>query len=185
MAILHKLATAALAVAVVTAPVSPALARDRSYGNGSWGNWGNWGGYGHGWRHRHHDDIDAGDVIAGVAVVGILAAVLASASKNRQVRQDRDPDRQDSAGRQGNIDSENEAIDACARATETQAGERASVRDINQVDRNADGWDIEGTVEERSGWRDSDDVRTHRFTCSVRYGKVEQVYIDSDSIALN
>lgn len=177
MANLRKCVAGAVALALVSTSATPVLARDRGYGG--WGQWGGWGGYGKGWHRRHHDDIDAGDVIAGIAVIGILAAVLSSAGKSKRARDGVDP------AVQGKIESENEAVDACARATEAKAGDRASVRDIDQVDRNADGWDVEGTVEERTGWRDNDPSRLRRFTCSVRFGAVDHVYIDRGDVALN
>ena len=126
------------------------------------------------WRHRHHD-VDAGDVIAGVAVVGILAAILSSSSRKKA-----------ETGRTGGgITSQDAAVDACAQATEAQAGDRASVGDITQVDQTDDGWDVEGVVDERGEARDDSDTDRRRFTCSVRNGSVQNVYIESDSIALN
>ncbi len=60
-AVLASLASLALAA-------TPALARDR------------WGGWGGGWG-RHHDRVDAGDVLAGVLIIGGIAAVASAASK--------------------------------------------------------------------------------------------------------
>lgn len=139
-------------------------------------------GYGRGYGRRHwrgRDRVDAGDVIAGIAVIGAIAAIASSASKAKQRRQGADGDYR----REGRIVSEDQAVDSCAMAAEDQAGRAASVRDITQVDRTSDGWDVEGTIEERGDWR-AKDAERRRFTCSVRFGAVEHVYIDTDAVAL-
>ena len=173
MVSMRKLTTGAVAAAVLVTSATPAFA---GWGNGGYGGYNGYDGYG-GHHHRHHDHVDGGDVVAGVIVVGILAAILASSSKKKH-----DRDGGYNAPR-GNITSEDAAVDACAIATEAQAGQRASVRDITQVDRNADGFEVEGVVEQRAGWRNNRDTERRRFTCSVRYGAVDHVYIDTDSIA--
>lgn len=167
---LRKLATGAFAAAFLVTSSAPAFARHRDYG------------YGHHWKHRHHDRVDAGNVIAGVAVVGILAAILSSSAKKKR---EREAGRDDYPEQRGNITSEEAAVDACVVATEAQAGERASVRDINQVDRNADGWDVEGVVQKRIEWRNTRETERRRFTCSIRFGAVQDIYIDTDTIAFN
>jgi hypothetical protein len=166
-----------LAAAMLATAATPAFA-DRGYGRG---------GYGYG---RHHDRIDAGDVIAGIAVVGIIAAIASAASKPKQPRYPTSADQRypqnDDRGTQqvrGSINSENAAVDACAAAAEDRGGQTASVREITAVDANRDGWEVEGVVEQRSGWRDRSAQRK-RFTCSVRFGAVETVYIDTDAVAL-
>lgn len=170
MVSLRKLATGMVASAVLITSSAPALARHRDYG------------YGYGWKHRHRDRVDAGDVIAGVAVVGILAAILSSSAKKKR---ERETGRDEYPRQRGNITSEEAAVDACVDATEAQAGDRASVRDIDQVDRNADGWDVEGVVQKRIEWRNTRETERRRFTCSIRFGAVQDVYIDTDTIAFN
>lgn len=161
---LRKLTAGIIATAMLFGSTAPAFARDYDRG---------WGHGHHGWRH--HDHVDAGDVIAGVAVIGILAAILSSSGKKRH----------DTSRSDGNITSEDAAVDACAQAAEAQAGTKASVRDITQVDRIADGWDIEGIVEQRTEWRNDSDTERRRFTCSVRYGAVQNIAIDTDTVAFN
>ncbi len=164
MAIQRNLTAGIVAAALVSGSITPALARgyDR--------------GWGHGHRRWHHrDHVDAGDVIAGAAVIGILAAILSSSGKKKR----------DTARRDGDINSEDAAVDACAQATEAQAGDKASVRDITQVDRNGDGWDVEGIVEQRTEWRDNSDTARRRFTCTIRYGAVQNVTIDTGAVAFN
>ena len=177
MVSLRKLTTGAVAAAVLITSATPAFARHRNYGYNGYNGYG-----GHGWHRRHRDNIDAGDVIAGVAVVGILAAILSSSAKKKR---ERETGRSDSPQQRGNINNEDAAVDACVTATESQFGDRASVRDINAVDRTADGWDVEGVVQKRSSeGRDYRSTEQRRFTCSIRYGAVDNVYIDTDSIAL-
>ena len=173
---IRKLMSGIASVAILVTSTSPAFARHGNYGYG-YGN--GYGGYG--WRHRHRDRVDAGDVIAGVAIVGILAAVLSSSAKKKR---ERETGQNGYPEQRGNINSEDAAVDACVIAAETQFGDRASVRDINAVDRTADGWDVEGVVQKRGNWRDKRNQEQRRFTCSVRYGAIDNVYIDTDSIAL-
>jgi hypothetical protein len=164
MAIRRKLTAGIVAAALLSGSITPAFARDYDRG------------WGHGRHHwHHHDHVDAGDVIAGVAVIGILAAILSSSGKKKR----------NATRRDGGIDSEDAAVDACAQAAEAQAGDKASVRDITQVNSSTDGWDVEGIVEQRSDWRDDGDTERRHFTCVVRYGEVQNVTIDSNSVAFN
>ena len=173
---MRKLMTSAGSAAVLVTSATPAFA---GWGNGGYGGYGGYGG--HGWHRRHRDHVDAGDVIAGVAIVGILAAVLSSSAKKKR---ERETGQNGYPEQRGNINSEDAAVDACVIAAETQFGNRSSVRDINAVDRTADGWDVEGVVQKRGNWRENRNLEQRRFTCSVRYGAIDNVFIDTDSIAL-
>lgn len=203
---MRKILGAGVAVAMLATATTPAMAG--SYGSISIGSgWGSHGGgigyglgygrgYGRGWgRHRGHDRVSAGDVIGAIAVIGVIAAVASAASKAKNTsrrdrdddrypeRTDRSDDRRDDSRRSGDIRNEEQAVDACATAAEERAGQTASVRDITTVRPSQDGWDVEGVVEQRDGWRDrSADKR--RFTCSIRFGSVENVYIESGVVAL-
>jgi hypothetical protein len=183
MRMMRFLGGGAAAAAMMVSSVSPAMA---GWGGGFGGGYGNsWGG-----EHRHHDHDDAGAIIGAIAVVGVIAAIAAAASSSKTRTTQRYPsndgyperhdgDRQSS---RGTINSENAAVDACAVAVEQRGGQTASVRDIRDVRQSRDGWDVEGTIEQRSGWRDRSPTR-HPFTCSVRYGEVDSIYIDSNSLA--
>lgn len=198
MGIMRKWTAAGVAVALLGTTATPAMAG--GYGSISIGSgYGNVGyglGYGRGWggRRHHRDRVDTGDVIGAIAVIGVIAAIASAANKAKGTtrrdrdedrypeRSDRRDDRRDDSRRLSNIANEDQAVDACAIAAEERAGQTASVRDITNVKRSNDGWDVEGVVEERDSWRDrSADKR--RFTCSVRYGAVETVYIESDKVA--
>ena len=56
--------------AALSLAATPALARD-------WG----WGGH-----HRHRDRVDAGDIIAGVLILGGIAAIASAASRYSRSR---------------------------------------------------------------------------------------------------
>jgi hypothetical protein len=118
--------------------------------------------------------------------------VLSSASKkskrNRDTRADyprddgRYPDNRDE--RRGSIATEDQAVDACAVAAEEKTGRSSSVRDISNVRRSDDGWDVEGVIESRDNWRDRA-ASKRKFTCSVRLGAVDNVYVEDRSIAFS
>lgn len=79
------------------------------------------------------------------------------------------------------IATEDEAVDACALAAEQRGyddGYRAVVRDIQGVDRRAGGWDVDGVLDARRGWRERPD--SWGFRCSVRDGQIVAVDIGQD-----
>ena len=189
MGLVRTSLSTAIVAALLATSVTPAFA-NRGYGGGY--GYGGYDGYGGG-RHRgrHHNRVDAGDVIAGIAIFGVIAAIASAASKSKS--QKRYPDSADNNYPQndqraqnpqrGSINTENAAVDACATAAEDRGGQSASVREITTVSANGDGWDVEGVIEQRDGWRDRS-ADKKRFTCSVRYGAVDGVYIDKDAVAL-
>ncbi len=150
-----------LATAMLATSVTPAMAQSYSsygYNNG-------YGDRGYNRHRRHNRGVSAGDVIAGVAIIGVLAAIAGAASKSSN-RND---------GYRGNINSEDRAADACATRFEQRYGNSARVRNIDDVQRTRDGYEVRGTVETN----DRDDRDTQRFSCTVRYGQVEDVRIES------
>lgn len=146
-----------------------------------------------GHRGRHHDGINAGEVIAGAIVIGGLAAILSGGNNGRYDRRDRDYDRYDS-----NYDGydwdryggSREAIQRCINAVERRGGGRndIDVRRVTGVDRIRAGYRITGTVaaDYNDRWGrdryDRDDRYDRqryddrgRFSCTVRYGRVDDV----------
>lgn len=151
-----------------------------------------YGGWGGGWGHRHHDrGIDGGDVLAGLLVIGGIAAIATAASnKNKQNREadyrypdNRSPDRDDRAGDGGyqtppsgygndrnerdygasdrNLDG---AVDNCV--AEVERG-NTRVDSIENVGRDGDGWRVEGRADNRD------------FSCAVdRDGRIRGVTVD-------
>ncbi|MXO85587.1 hypothetical protein GRI38_06040 [Altererythrobacter aurantiacus] len=115
-----------------------------------------------GHRHRYRDRyyhrrnrVDAGDVIAGVAILGTIAAIASAVRKDRnervyrerdvRYRDWREPGYEDSRGLDG-------AAELCVREIERDA----RVSDVNAVERNATGWIVRGTLFDGSD-----------FTCSI------------------
>ena len=108
-------------------------------------------------RHRHwrrdRNDIDAGDVVAGVVILGAIAAI-AGAAKNRRDRDpygDRYPRRGDDFGYRtpGGYDrSDGRGID---RAVDMCVGEvergRERVGSVDSAARSGDGWHVSGELE--------------------------------------
>lgn len=156
------------------------------------------GRYGYGYGYRHHDDIDAGDVIAVVAVVAGVAA-LASAARDRNRDRGYDnggwddggwdrrsnrgwDDRRGSSGRDSSSRDRREdiAIGECRAEAERQArtyGTSASLRDIYDVDSQGNAVRIRGLVEiarsEAVPGGTERRLTTEPFTCVVRGGLVE------------
>jgi hypothetical protein len=162
-------AAAAAIAAALSLTATPALAR------GGWGD-----------RHHHRGNgVDAGDVFAGLLVIGGIAAIASAASKNKQSRDAdyRYPDsdvpadpapapsvdygasRDDrTAGdygyRAGNLDG---VVDRCVG--EVEQGQ-ARVDSVDSVNRDGEGWRVEGRADGRD------------FTCSVdRDGNVRDIDI--------
>ncbi|WP_022683288.1 hypothetical protein [Sphingobium bisphenolivorans] len=77
------------------------------------------------------------------------------------------------------LDSESEhAVNDCAVAARDEAereGGYAEVRQVQAPRETRNGYDVEGDVEVRSGWR-AQDERARHFTCSVQNGRVAEVY---------
>ncbi len=103
-----------------------------------------------GWRRhrRHRGGVDAGDVIAGVAVLGAIAVLASSASNNRD--RDRDRRREDVRYREpaprqaswgsGGIDR---AVDMCVSQVERG---RDRVESVDNAGRDSSGWNVSGSL---------------------------------------
>lgn len=165
------------ATAALSMVATPAMARG-----------GGWGGRHY---HRHHDGIDGGDVLAGLLIIGGIAAIASAASKADKERREREyrypdnndreasrgygdpaPDRgssrdHDGTGRAG-PDGISAAVDACAN--EVERGDRG-IDSIESVEREGEGWRVEGRV---NGGRD--------FACSVSdSGRIRSVTVDGQA----
>ena len=163
-----RAASALAAAAALSLTATPAMAR--------------------GWHRHHRDGIDAGDVLAGVLILGGIAAIASAASKSSRERQARADDRyrdsrdyrddnaryvppvddrsQDYSDRPGSnwrsglsVDG---AVDACVG--EVEQGDR-SIDSVETVNREGDGWRVSGRMR---GGRD--------FACSIDgQGRVRSV----------
>ena len=162
--------TAALAsAAVFSLAASPAFAQGWGGGwNSDWG--GDWG------HHRNH--VDAGDVLAGILIIGGIAAIASAASKNKRDRRDDDRrypgdyprERSNGYGndndqqwqQNGGVDN---AVNRCTSEVSRGSDRGTTVESIN---RDGDGWRVEG----RTGAGGA-------FTCSVDgNGRIRNVQVD-------
>lgn len=174
MAKMRNIISTIAAAALVATSVTPAFA--------------GWGGYGYGkykyGRYHKRRGLDTGDVVGILAIGALVAAVATSGKSKRRARDagidDRDYDR--GPYRRGAINSENDAVDACALAAEDRAGRMSNVRDISKVSVAEDGWDIGGTIETREDWRDRRSEASS-FSCIVRDGTIRGVFIDPPKVA--
>lgn len=131
---------------------------------------------------RNRDGIGAGEIIAGAVVLGGLAAILSSGN-SRDDRYDRG-DRYDRNGydyrRYGNARS---AVNQCVRAVERDGRRygRVNVDQVSKIDRKKDGYRIKGRVvsDNRNDrrWNDRQRYQTGKFTCDVKYGRINNVKI--------
>lgn len=140
-------------------------------------------------RHRHHyrDRVDAGDVIAGIFLIGAIAAIADGAQKSKERnRRERDGDDryvppppegdyratpQGNDGAQwvpGNNSFEMRAVDACSWAAEAESGEQARVGQIDSVVRNDDAWQVAGTVA-------APETMPREFSCTYSNGRVSSI----------
>ncbi|WP_417595008.1 hypothetical protein [Parasphingorhabdus sp.] len=144
-----------------------------------------WRGYrGYRGHRRHRGGIDGGDVLAGILVIGGIAAIASAASKsnrdqryeNRDYRSENsryEAPRYDSRSNRGTGDMES-AINACSNAAERQAGRDARVEFIESVARDGGGWRVEGQLA-------NSDQRT--FLCGATDGRVDFVQIGNGDLA--
>lgn len=174
---MRKLASFTTAAAVVLTSVGlgavPAEARGRHHG---------------GWGYRHHDRISTGDVLGGLLIIGSIAAIASSVSRDRRDRAPdyqyeppyRDSERQDVPryepevqgdiipGPYGRGEAESRAADACSWAVEGEMGDDARVDSITGTEASGGGWYVTGTASRLGG-----EVRS--FGCSYRNGRVVDV----------
>ncbi|MEZ5708037.1 MAG: hypothetical protein R3E02_01470 [Blastomonas sp.] len=123
---------------------------------------------------RHHRGIDGGDVLAGVLILGGIAAIASAASnsnRNKRYRDDRydRPEPRDDYRPRYEGSELNAAADQCSYAAEQSAGGNARVDRITTVSRDGAGWRVEGLVSHDQG---SDD-----FLCGVTNGQIDYIQI--------
>jgi hypothetical protein len=195
-----------LGVALVLGSVSPAQARPR-YGYGHGGGWhhrdrGNGFGFG-----------DAVGVAALIGAAAIVASSVSKNNKAARGDAPRDPaydgDNRNNDGYDnsappsaagtdygadvasrdpapGGTDlGDNAAVDACAVAARDEAsgqGGYAEIRRINDPQAIEGGYNIDGEVENRASYRDTGGT-TRRFTCTVKDGRVAEVYLSRDVVS--
>lgn len=110
-------------------------------------------------RYRHRNSIDAGDVVAGVLVIGAIAAIAGATKDRRERYEERYPDddgyrsrtsgvydRSDGRGIDSAVDS---AVDSCVSEAERGA-ER--VGSVDSAVRTPDGWRVSGELDNGAAW---------------------------------
>lgn len=132
--------------------------------------------------HHHHHRGGGGDgfgTFLGIAaLIGAVAIVASSADKNARAKdRAREPSR--------TAEDEDRAVDDCALAARDEAERQSShadVASIGEIRAVPGGWNVDGTVELRERYRDAAEVR--RFSCDWRDGRVANVYLSRDVLAL-
>jgi len=120
------------------------------------------------YRHRHHR-LDAGDVLAGVLIIGGIAAIASAAKKDRDERyrdrdyRDRPYDYRERRGdsRYDNSRGIDRAVSMCVNHIERDV----RVDSVDGVDRTGEGWRVTGTIYNGEG-----------FTCRIgEDGRIDDV----------
>ena len=166
------LAAVLASAAALSLSATPAAAQSWGWGGGNWG-------------HHHRDRVDAGDVLAGILIIGGIAAIASAASSKKRDRRDRrDDNRPDYPGdrtsgyggygndndqqwpqqgqQNGGVDS---AVSRCTSEVSRGSARGTSVESIN---RDGDGWRVQG----RTG-------AGAEFSCSVGgNGQIRNVQVD-------
>jgi hypothetical protein len=113
-------------------------------------------GWGDRRRHRGGGGIDTGDVLAGVLVIGAIAAIAGAADNNSRNddrrRQARYPEPQYRPDPRANYQSSrglDSAVSMCVDQVE-RGSER--VRSVDNAGRTSDGWRISGALDDGAGW---------------------------------
>ncbi|WP_305701081.1 hypothetical protein [Novosphingobium sp.] len=160
------------AVATVSIAATPAQARDR-WGGGNWG------------RHYQHDRVDAGDIFAGVLIIGAIAAIASASTKAKKDQRRAEPDYRYPAddyqrGNSGNYNSddrpewrEGTGIDSAVNRCRDEVS-RGSTRidTVDSVAREGDGWRVQGRA-----------TGGGSFSCTVDGdGRIRNVNIDGRAL---
>jgi hypothetical protein len=196
MTILKKMTFGAVSLALLAAPVAPVMAADLGSAqsrtaaeNDDILMKASSNDYRRRYRHRYHDRVDAGDVIAGIGILAGIAIIADAASKskkrdrevrrypqeypqpypqdNRQDSRQSYPERDDRPADYGNNASNSdlgEAVTACSREAESRSGRNVRVEEISSVVRDGDAWRVEGRVSGNNA---------AGFSCGVTAGRVD------------
>lgn len=153
------------------------------------------------YRERDRGGPSAGEVIAGVAILGGIAAVIAAASGNDNDRYDDRYDRYPNTNgyptggydngydrRSARYNNGQQAIQQCVQAAQYEGrryGSNVRVTEVRDVDRTRSGVRVRGSVEvnefDRRGNRYGNRYRNNydrgSFTCTIQRGRVVDVNI--------
>lgn len=139
-------------------------------------------------RDGHNGGPSAGEVIAGVAIIGAIAAIASSGNQDRRYRDndyrgDRHGNDRYSDSRFGNRNrqiGQRQAVNRCVRAAERGASNygRANVTDIRDIDRTRYGYRVKGRIlveQGRSRYQRSARADKGNFTCYIEGNRVSDV----------
>jgi hypothetical protein len=180
-------------LALLVGSIAPAQARPR-YDRG----------HDRGWGHHHRDrgnGFGFGDAVGVAALIGAVAIVASSMSKDKKARQRSDgtaPPPANGTDYGADVRSEDDfsdiaatngqtehMIDACAVAARDEAqGENGGYAEVRRMDEPrpvGDGYNIDGDVESRASYRAATGT-TRRFTCTIKDGRVAEVYLSRDVV---
>ncbi len=138
---------------------------------------------GHRRRWRRHDDIDGGDILAGIGILAGIAIIAGAASDaNGQSRRrddgpvyrDNAPERYDDTPSTASSSNDlGSAVSACTEAAERSAGSGVRVQEIRSVTRDGQGWRVDGELDRGSN---------RGFTCSATDGRVDNIRLDDGGV---
>lgn len=162
------------------------------------------------WGHHHRDrgnGFGFGDAVGVAALIGAVAIVASSLSKDKQAargnapyadddtpppatgtdygtdRQGAAPGEEDFSDVVNNLDA---MADSCAVAARDEAQSReggyAEIRAMDEPRPTQGGYNIDGEIETRASYRATIGT-TRRFTCAMQDGRVAQVYLSRDVAA--
>ena len=165
-----RIATAAAIAAMLSLPTSQTAAADFArLGPAKIGAYDAAGDRADGWRRRHRHDggVDAGNVIAGILVLGGIAAIASAVTRDREeerVRYPQDTRYRTSRGDNSESRGLTRAVDMCV--AEIERG-RDRVSSVDDAARNASGWRVSGVLKGGAG-----------FTCHIgNDGRIDDVSI--------
>ena len=169
MTMLRKWLGSAAIAAMLATSSAPALARPGHGWGGYHGGYGH--GYGHGYGYRHGGDGFGNFLLGAIVAGGLVAAISSASTHDNRVRNSAGgyDDRPADAPRNWS-DAENDAANVCADAAESVATKRgidAKVDNIDQVDRDGEGYRVDGRLE---GGR--------TFNCGIRNGELSFIQFD-------
>ena len=174
-------AIALAAVAALSMTATPAMAR--------------------GWYrgHHHHDRIDAGDIFAGILIIGGIAAIASAASKsdrekreeadNRDYRRPSDEDYRDyrdyrdrNGGYGDYRDGRNDRYGATPQASGIDGAVESCIAEVERGEHRVD--DVDSVSREGEGWRVEGRLRNEgEFSCSVDVdGRIRRATVDGRAV---
>ena len=133
-------------------------------------------------HHRHHDEdkVTAGDVVAGAVLIGAIA-LLAGKKKKPPV----EPEPVAFAEPLPTAFTQDEVVDACARAAEGEGARLARVVQTDRIvatDPAGEGWFARGFVTLRDSYREGASATKRGFRCSIAAG-MPRVTFDGEELA--